>query len=64
MNLLLAESTGPAASITMSDAISSVMSVVSTVMTTIQGNTVLMAFFCAGLVGVAVSIVRRLVGRY
>lgn len=48
----------------MTQAITDVMSVVSTVMTTIEGNAVLMAFMCAGLVGVAVSIVRKLVGRY
>lgn len=48
----------------MTQAISDVMSVVSTVMTTIEGNPVLMAFMCAGLVGVAVNIVRKLVGRY
>ena len=61
---ILATSTGPAVSSGMTEAISNVMTVVSTVMSTIEGNTVLMAFFCAGLVGVAVSIVRRLVGRY
>lgn len=48
----------------MTQAITDVMSVVATVMTTIEGNAVLMAFMCAGLVGVAVSIVRKLVGRY
>lgn len=48
----------------MTQAITDVMSVVSTVMTTIEGNSVLMAFMCAGLVGVGVGIVRKLVGRY
>lgn len=48
----------------MTQAITDVMSVVSTVMTTIESNAVLMAFMCAGLVGVAVGIVRKLVGRY
>lgn len=44
----------------MTQAISDVMSVVSTVMTTITGNAVLMAFFCAGIIGVAIAIVRKL----
>ena len=33
---------------------------VSTVMTTITGNAVLMTFFCASIVGVAIGIVKRL----
>lgn len=48
----------------MSDAVANLMTVVSTVMTTIEGNAVMMTFMCAGLVGVAVSTVRRLIGRY
>lgn len=48
----------------MTDAISNLMSIVSTVLTTIEGNAVMMTFFVAGLAGVAVSIVKRLVGRY
>lgn len=57
---MLAEATGTG----MTQAISDVMSVVSTMMTTIEGNKVLMAFFVSGLIGIAVGIVRRLVGRY
>lgn len=44
----------------MTQAVSDVMGVVSTVMTTITGNAVLMAFFCAGIIGVAIAIVRKL----
>ena len=49
---------GAGASLT--EAVSSIMSVVTTVMTTITGNTILLTFFCAGIVGVAIGIVKRL----
>ena len=39
----------------MSDAVSSVMGIVTSLMTTIQGNEILMAFMCAGLIGIAVD---------
>ena len=48
----------------MTDAVSSVMGIVSSLMTTIQGNDVLMAFMCAGLIGIAVGVIKKLVGRY
>ena len=45
---------------TMSTAVTSLMSVVSTVMTTITGNETLMVFFCAGVVGIAIGVVKKL----
>lgn len=45
---------------TMTTAVSSLMSVVSTVMTTITGNETLMVFFCAGVVGIAIGVVKKL----
>ena len=48
----------------MTDAVSSVMGIVSSFMTTIQGNDVLMAFMCAGLIGIAVSVIKKFVGCY
>ena len=48
----------------MSDAVKSVMGIVSSLMTTIQGNEILMAFMCAGLIGIAVGVIKKLVGRY
>lgn len=44
----------------MTEAVTSIMGVVSTVMTTITENAVLMTFFCASIVGVAIGIVKRL----
>lgn len=44
----------------MSTAVTDLMSVVSTVMTTITGNAVLMTFFCAGIVGIAIGVVKKL----
>lgn len=41
-------------------AVTSLMSVVSTVMTTITGNETLMVFFCAGVVGIAIGVVKKL----
>ena len=48
----------------MSDAVASVMGIVNSLMTTIQGNSILMAFMCAGLIGIAVGVIKKLVGRY
>ena len=48
----------------MTDAVTSVMGIVSSLLTTIQGNSILMAFMCAGLIGIAVGIIKKLVGRY
>jgi hypothetical protein len=47
----------------LTSAVSSIMTVVSTVMTTITGNEILLTFFCAGIVGVAIGIVKRLRAR-
>lgn len=44
----------------MTSAVSSIMQIVSTVVSTIAGNPILMIFFCSGLVGIAIGIVRRL----
>ena len=44
----------------MTDAVTSLMGVVSTVMTTITGNAVLMTFFCAGIIGIAIAVVKKL----
>lgn len=54
--MLLAETS----TISMSTAVASFMEVVSTVMTTITGNATLMAFFCAGIVGIAIGVVKQL----
>lgn len=56
MSMLLAE----ASTNTMTTAVTSLMDVVSTVLTTITGNTTLMVFFCAGVVGIAIGVVRKL----
>lgn len=45
---------------TMTTAVGSLMEVVSKVMTTITGNETLMVFFCAGVVGIAIGVVRKL----
>lgn len=44
----------------MTTAVGSLMDVVSTVITTITGNPTLMVFFCAGVVGIAIGVVRKL----
>lgn len=44
----------------MTGAITSLMSVATTVLTTITGNEILMTFFCAGLAFTAIGIVKRL----
>ena len=48
------------ASVSMTDAVTSLMGVVYTVMTTITGNAVLMTFFCAGIIGIAIAVVKKL----
>lgn len=55
MSLLLADG-----ALGMTDAVSSLMSVMSTVMTTITGNSILLTFFCAGIVGIAIGVVKKL----
>lgn len=47
----------------LTSAVSSIMGVVSTVMDTITGNAILLTFFCAGIVGIAIGIVKRLRAR-
>lgn len=54
--MLLAE----AGANTMTTAVGSLMEVVSTVITTITGNPTLMVFFCAGVVGIAIGVVKKL----
>lgn len=56
MSMLLAE----AGANSMTTAVGSLMDVVSTVLTTITGNGTLMVFFCAGVVGIAIGVVRKL----
>lgn len=51
---------GEGSAVSMTEAVTSIMGVVSTVLTTITGNAVLMTFFCASIVGVAIGIVKRL----
>lgn len=57
--MLLAE----ASTNTMTTAVGSLMEVVSTVMTTITGNSILLTFFCAGIVGIAIGVVKKLRAR-
>lgn len=52
-----------ASTVSMSTAVSSLMEVVSTVITTITGNATLMVFFCAGIVGIAIGVVKKLRAR-
>lgn len=54
--MLLAETSAG----TMTTAVESLMGVVSTVMTTITGNNILLTFFCAGIVGIAIGVVKKL----
>ena len=54
--MLLAE----ASTNTMTTAVTSLMDVVSKVMTTITGNETLMVFFCAGVIGIAIGVVKKL----
>lgn len=54
--MLIAEAGGNS----MTTAVGSLMDVVSTVITTITGNPTLMVFFCAGVVGIAIGVVKKL----
>lgn len=45
---------------TLTDAVTSVMGVVGTVITTVQSNPILLVYFGAGVVGIAIGIVRGL----
>lgn len=56
MPVLLAEGSA----VTMTTAVTSIMGVVSTVMTTITENATLMTFFCSSIVGVGIGIVKKL----
>ena len=49
---------------TLTSAVSSSMGIVTTLMTTITSNAILMAFMCAGLIGIAIAVIKKLVGRY
>jgi hypothetical protein len=44
----------------LSSAVSEVFTIASQCLTVVTGNTVLMTFFCAGLIGIAVGVVARL----
>lgn len=48
---------------TLSSGVTSVMSVVSTVMTTITNDPILIAFFVAPIIGVVIGVVRKLRAR-
>lgn len=45
---------------TITEAVSSIMGVVSTVITTVTNNQILLVFFASGVVGIAIGIVHRL----
>ncbi len=45
---------------TITDAVTSIMGVVSTVITTVTNNPILLVFFASGVVGIAIGIVRGL----
>ena len=49
-----------ASTVSMTTAVGSLMEVVSTVMTTITGNATLNVFFCAGIIGIAIGVVKKL----
>lgn len=53
---MLAEGAGG----TITDAVTSIMGVVSTVITTVTNNPILLVFFASGVVGIAIGIVHRL----
>ena len=50
--------------VTLTSAVSSIMGIVTSLMTTITSNAILMAFMCAGLIGIAIAVIKKLVGRY
>lgn len=45
---------------TITDAVTSIMGVVSTVITTVTNNPILLVYFASGVVGIAIGIVRHL----
>ena len=45
---------------TITEAVTSIMGVVSTVITTVTNNPILLVFFSSGVVGIAIGIVRGL----
>ena len=45
---------------TITEAVSSIMGVVSSVITTVTNNPILLVFFASGVVGIAIGIVRGL----
>ena len=47
-------------SVTMSSAVSDIFTIASKALTVVTGNPVLMAFFCAGLIGIGIGVVRKL----
>lgn len=49
---------------TVSGSVTEVMSIVSSLMTTIENNSLLFMFAVAGLIGIAIGVVRALIGRY
>ena len=55
---MLVEGAGAGGSIT--EAVTSIMGVVSTVITTVTNNPILLVFFASGVVGIAIGIVRGL----
>lgn len=58
VTILASSTTG----LSMTEAVTSLMSVASSVMTTIRGDETLMTFFCAGVVFIAIGVVKRLRG--
>lgn len=55
--LLATEATGASG---MTEAITSLMDIATSVLTTVTGNATLMVFFCAGLVFTAIGVVKKL----
>lgn len=53
-----------ATAITMTTAISNLTTTMSSVITLVEGNSVMMTFFCAGIFSLAVGMVKKLVGRF
>lgn len=48
----------------MTTAVSTIFTNAGTVLSTIAGNPLLMVFACSGVVGIAIGVVRKLIGRY
>lgn len=44
----------------MSNAVSDIFTIASSALTVVTGNSVLMTFFCAGIVGIGIGVVRKL----